>query len=55
MARKGPKVLLGFEDESITEKHKLHVSFTTNKIGGKPVRNVYYSYFCECCGMAVGK
>jgi hypothetical protein len=37
MARKGPKVLLGFEDECITEKHKSLVNFTTNKIGGKPV------------------
>ena len=37
MARKGPKVLLGFEDECITEKHKSLMNFTTNKIGGKPV------------------
>ena len=37
MARKGQKVLLGFEDECITEKHKSLVNFTTNKIGGKPV------------------
>jgi hypothetical protein len=42
MASKGSKVLLGFEDESITEKHKMHVSFTTNKIGGKPVSNSFY-------------
>jgi len=42
MARKGPKVLLGFEDECITEKHKSLVSFTTNKIGGKPVSITYF-------------
>jgi hypothetical protein len=42
MARKGPKVLLGFEDECITEKHKSLVNFTTNKIGGKPVSINYF-------------
>lgn len=36
MARLGNRVLLGFEDEPITEKYKEHVNFTTNKIGGKP-------------------
>lgn len=40
MARKGPKVLLGFEDEYVTEKHKSIVNFTTNKVGGRPVSNV---------------
>jgi pre-rRNA-processing protein TSR4 len=40
MARKGSKVLLGFEDEYITEKHKSLVNFTTNKVGGRPVSNV---------------
>ena len=43
MARKVPKVLLGFEDECITEKHKSLVNFTTNKIGGKPVSMTYFS------------
>jgi hypothetical protein len=55
MAGKGSKVLLGFEDESITEKHKMHVNFTTNKIGGKPVGNIYHCYLSEDCGMTVGK
>uniref|UniRef100_A0A1B6CVA3 Programmed cell death protein 2 C-terminal domain-containing protein n=1 Tax=Clastoptera arizonana TaxID=38151 RepID=A0A1B6CVA3_9HEMI len=36
MAKKNDKVLLGYEDEVITEKHKSFVDFTTNKIGGKP-------------------
>lgn len=31
------KVYLGYEDESVTEKHRTLVNFTTNKIGGKPV------------------
>lgn len=54
MARKGLKVLLGFEDEFITEKNKMNVSFTTNKIGGKPVSNICYRYLPEGCGMVVG-
>ncbi|KYB29229.1 programmed cell death protein 2-like [Tribolium castaneum] len=36
MAQNNIKVLLGFEDELITEKYKNQVNFTTNKIGGKP-------------------
>ncbi|KAJ3627162.1 hypothetical protein MTP99_014561 [Tenebrio molitor] len=36
MAQNNTKVLLGFEDELITEKHKNQINFTTNKIGGKP-------------------
>jgi hypothetical protein len=55
MAGKGSKVLLGFEDESVAEKHKMHVNFTTNKIGGKPVSNIYHSYLSEGNGMTVGK
>lgn len=31
------KVYLGFEDESILEKHKNDVTCTTNKFGGEPV------------------
>lgn len=34
------KVYLGYEDEYVTEKHRSLVNFTTNKIGGKPVRIV---------------
>lgn len=37
MARKGAKVLLGFEDELITDKYRSCTDFMTNKIGGKPV------------------
>lgn len=36
MARIANRVLLGFEDEPITEKYKDQINFTTNKIGGKP-------------------
>lgn len=36
MAYNQKPVLLGFEDEYITDKHKGSVNFTTNKIGGKP-------------------
>jgi pre-rRNA-processing protein TSR4 len=36
--QKDSYVLLGFEDEFINEKHKSAIDFTTNKIGGKPVR-----------------
>ncbi|BES91579.1 Programmed cell death protein 2, C-terminal putative domain [Nesidiocoris tenuis] len=32
----GIKVLLGYEDESISEKYKDQVDYTTNKIGGHP-------------------
>lgn len=36
MAYNIKSVLLGFEDEYITDKNKGSVNFTTNKIGGKP-------------------
>lgn len=37
MAQNTSLVLLGYDDEQITEKQKSFVDFTTNKIGGKPV------------------
>lgn len=37
MARNQCLVLLGFEDDPITEKHRSFVDFTTNKVGGRPV------------------
>lgn len=37
MARPTFKVLLGFDDEVITEKYKGKLNFTINKIGGMPV------------------
>lgn len=37
MAKNTSLVLLGFEDEVISEKQKGLTDFTTNKIGGKPV------------------
>lgn len=36
MACNAKSILLGFEDEYITDKNKAAVNFTTNKIGGKP-------------------
>ncbi|XP_069692515.1 programmed cell death protein 2-like [Periplaneta americana] len=55
MARKGPKVLLGFEDECITEKHKSLVNFTTNKVGGKPDWPVdgIPQPLCQLCGLSL--
>lgn len=38
MAHNYVKTWLGFENEFITEKHKSLVDFTTDKVGGTPVR-----------------
>lgn len=38
MAKNKCTVLLGYEDDLITEKQKHFIDFTTNKVGGKPVR-----------------
>lgn len=38
MARNKCIVYLGYEDDYINEKNKSLVDFTTNKIGGQPVR-----------------
>lgn len=37
MAKNTSLVLLGYDDEQITDKQISFVDFTTNKIGGKPV------------------
>lgn len=37
MAKNSSLVLLGYEDESVNEKQKNFLDFSTNKIGGKPV------------------
>lgn len=37
MARNQCVVLLGYEDDPVTEKHRTSVDFTTNKVGGRPV------------------
>lgn len=37
MAKNTSSVLLGFEDEPITDKYKDQLNFTINKIGGIPV------------------
>lgn len=37
MAKSTSLVLLGYDDEQMTDKHLSLVDFTTNKIGGKPV------------------
>lgn len=38
MAKNQCLVLLGYEDDPISEKHQKLVDFTTNKVGGRPVR-----------------
>lgn len=42
MARNRCVVLLGFEDEPVTDKHRSIIDFTTNKIGGKPVSAIKF-------------
>lgn len=37
MAKNTSLVLLGYDDEVISENPKVLVDFTTNKIGGRPV------------------
>lgn len=37
MAKNKCTVLLGYEDDLITEKQMRFIDFTTNKVGGKPV------------------
>lgn len=41
MAHKDPVILLGYEDEAITDKHRGQINFTANKIGGKPVSALF--------------
>ncbi|XP_066993365.1 programmed cell death protein 2-like isoform X2 [Anabrus simplex] len=55
MAQNRPKVLLGFEDETITDKHKSLVNFMTNKIGGKPdwYLDGIPSPCCQLCGLTL--
>lgn len=43
MAFIGNKILLGYEDEPLSEKYKGIVDFKTNKVGGKPVS--FHLYF----------
>ena len=38
IGRKVSPVLLGYPDEEITEQYSSQVGFSTNKIGGFPVR-----------------
>lgn len=53
MSRIGNRVLLGYEDEPITDKHKDIVDFTTNKIGGKPdwPGDAPTAVTCKLCGL----
>lgn len=37
MAKNAPLVLLGYDDEPITDKQKSFIDCTLNKIGGKAV------------------
>lgn len=41
MAKNKSLVLLGFDDDLISEKQKQSLDFKINKIGGKPVRIIY--------------
>ncbi|XP_046674340.1 programmed cell death protein 2-like [Homalodisca vitripennis] len=54
MAKSKPKVYIGFEDELITQKHLPAVTFTTNKVGGKPDwiggKSVNINPLCQRCG-----
>lgn len=38
MAKNKGKVYLGYEEETISERNKLQLNYTINKIGGLPVR-----------------
>lgn len=44
MAKNKCTVLLGYEDDLITEKQKHFIDFTTNKVGGKAVRLIFCDY-----------
>lgn len=45
MAKSTSLVLLGYDDEQITDKQISFVDYTTNKIGGKPVSSIVYLCF----------
>jgi hypothetical protein len=50
MAKNKSVVLLGYEDEVVTEKHKQFIDFTTNKIGGDAVRKIdFFPYQSPSC------
>lgn len=55
MARKNARILLGFEDECVTDKHKSLLNFSTNKIGGKPDWPVdgVATPVCKLCGLTL--
>ncbi|KAL1123520.1 hypothetical protein AAG570_002597 [Ranatra chinensis] len=55
MSRIGNRVLLGYEDELITEKYRSQVDFTTNKIGGKPdwPGDAPTAVNCKLCGLNI--
>lgn len=43
MAKNAPLVLLGYDDEVITDKQKSFIDYTVNKIGGKAVSILIHS------------
>ncbi|XP_073992600.1 programmed cell death protein 2-like [Rhodnius prolixus] len=53
MARIGNRVLLGYEDELISDKYKDQVDYVVNKIGGKPdwPGDAPTSVTCKLCGL----
>lgn len=48
MAKNTSLVLLGYDDEPISDKQTEFVDFTTNKIGGKPVSSTHCSFLNMC-------
>lgn len=48
MAKNTSLVLLGYDDEPISDKQTEFVDFTTNKIGGKPVSSTQCSFLNMC-------
>ncbi|KAK6626588.1 hypothetical protein RUM44_009062 [Polyplax serrata] len=52
-SKKNTVVLLGYEDETVTEKHKPIVGYWTNKVGGCPDWPVggISSPICQLCGL----
>lgn len=48
MAKNAQLVLLGYDDELITDKQKSFIDCTVNKIGGKAVSISFHPYVYEC-------
>ncbi|CAH2085505.1 unnamed protein product [Euphydryas editha] len=55
MAKSKGKVYLGYEEEIISERNKLQLNYTINKIGGlpnwPPLENIQFPTKCPLCGL----